>query len=92
MTRGCALNGEIVSAQREGKISHRTLYCPLTRGLSESDALHRKHKEKSQSLHLGAVEIIVSHATSQHLFCKTTQGINYKIRTLIENYLLGYAK
>lgn len=63
MTRECALNGEVISARREGKISHRKLYCPLTRRPDESDALHRKHKEKSQSLHLVAVEIIVLHVT-----------------------------
>lgn len=44
MTKEWALNGEIVHAQRKGKIRQRTLYCLLPQGLDESDALQRKHK------------------------------------------------
>lgn len=63
MTRECELNSEVFSAQREGKISHCTIYWPLTQGLDESDALNRKHKEECQSLHLVAGEIAVLHVT-----------------------------
>lgn len=84
MTRECALNGEVVSAQTKGEISHCTLYCPSPRRLDESDAVHRKHKEKSQSLHLVAEEIIVFCATCWHLFAQPHKVLitNYNVESL----------